>query len=75
METVRIYRLDNLPPSVSRRLYDAQLETARLWNLCRDIHNQRMSQWEYGKHIDYLRYKCKQGRIMCFTGTERGTSS
>jgi len=57
VETVRIYRLDNLPPSVSRRLYDAQLEAARVWNLCRDIHNQGMSQWEYGKHIDYLRYK------------------
>ena len=38
METVRIYRLDNLPPSLSRRLYAAQIEAARVWNLCRDIH-------------------------------------
>jgi len=38
-------------------------------------HNQRMSQWEYGKDIDYLTHKSKQARIMSFTGTERGTSS
>lgn len=38
-------------------------------------HNQRMSQWEYGRDIDYLTQKCAQSRIVCFTGTERGTSS
>lgn len=38
-------------------------------------HNQRMSQWEYGKDIDYLRQKSEQDRIVCFTGDERGTSS
>lgn len=38
-------------------------------------HNQRMSQWEYGRDIDYLTHKSEHGRIMCFTGTERGTSS
>lgn len=38
-------------------------------------HNQRMSQWEYGRDIDYLEHKCEQSRIVCFTGTERGTSS
>jgi putative transposase len=38
-------------------------------------HNQRMSQWEYGKDIDYLTYKSTQARIKSFTGTERGTSS
>ena len=38
-------------------------------------HHQRMAQWEYGKDIDYLTHKCKQSRIMSFTGTERGTSS
>ena len=26
-------------------------------------HHQRMSQWEYGKDIDYLTYKCMQARI------------
>ena len=38
-------------------------------------HNQRMSQWEYGKDIDYLQQKSEQDRIVCFTGDERGTSS
>jgi putative transposase len=37
--------------------------------------NQRMSQWEYGKDIDYLTHKSKQAHIKCFTGSERGTSS
>ena len=45
-------------------------------------HNQRMSQWEYGRDIDYLQQKLEQDRIVhcgphgpCFTGDERGTSS
>jgi len=38
-------------------------------------HNQRMSQWEYGRDIDYLQQKSEQDRIVCFTGNERGTSS
>lgn len=38
-------------------------------------HNQRMSQWEYGKDIDYLTHKSKQTGILSFNGTERGTSS
>ncbi|WP_143958260.1 RNA-guided endonuclease InsQ/TnpB family protein [Methylacidiphilum kamchatkense] len=38
-------------------------------------HNQRMSQWEYGKDIQYLEQKSEQDRIACFTGSERGTSS
>ena len=42
---------------------------------CGRHHNQRMSQWEYGKDIDYLQQKAEQDRIVCFTGDERGTSS
>ena len=38
-------------------------------------HNQRMSTWEYGKDIQYLKDKSKKAGIHCFTGTERGTSS
>jgi putative transposase len=38
-------------------------------------HNQRMSQWEYGKDIAYLQQQSEQDRIVCFTGDERGTSS
>jgi putative transposase len=38
-------------------------------------HNQRMSQWEYGKDKQYLHEKCQQVGIVCFSGSERGTSS
>ena len=38
-------------------------------------HNQRMSQWEYGRDISYLTYKAKVAHIESFTGSERGTSS
>lgn len=38
-------------------------------------HNQRMSQWEYGRDISYLTHKSKQAGISSFTGSERGTSS
>ena len=38
-------------------------------------HNQRMSQWEYGRDIEYLKQKAECDRIVCFTGPERGTSS
>ncbi len=42
---------------------------------CGRHHNQRMSQWEYGRDIDYLTHKAKQAHISCLTGSERGTSS
>jgi putative transposase len=38
-------------------------------------HNQRMAQWEYGKDKDYLQQKCERVGIVCFSGSERGTSS
>jgi len=38
-------------------------------------HNQRMALWEYGRDIDYLTHKSKQAHMVCFTGSERGTSS
>ncbi len=38
-------------------------------------HNQRMSLWEYGKDISYLTHKSKHVHMVCFTGSERGTSS
>ncbi len=42
---------------------------------CGRHHNQRMSQWEYGKDTTYLTYKAKLAHIESFTGPERGTSS
>src|SRR6266496_2250801 len=38
METVRIYRLDHLPRVLAARLRDAQMEAARVWTMCRDLH-------------------------------------
>ena len=38
-------------------------------------HNQRMSQWEYGKDIDYLTHKIELAGMSSFIGSERGTSS
>ena len=42
---------------------------------CGRHHNQRMSQWEYGKDLDYFEDKSQKAGIECFNGTERGTSS
>jgi putative transposase len=42
---------------------------------CGRKHNQRMSQWEYGKDIEYLDYKSTLAGILSFSGSERGTSS
>jgi putative transposase len=38
-------------------------------------HNQRMSLWEYGKDIQYLKEKSERVGISMLTGSERGTSS
>jgi len=38
METVRIYRLKGLAPATRERLRAAQMEAARVWNLCRELH-------------------------------------
>ncbi len=38
-------------------------------------HNQRMSQWEFGKDISYLEHKSEKMGIVCSNGSERGTSS
>ena len=42
---------------------------------CGRKHNQRMSQWEYGKDINYLEQKARKACISSFTGSQRGTSS
>ena len=44
-------------------------------NRCGRKHNQRMSGWEYGKDIEYLKEKSEKFGMKCFTGSERGTSS
>jgi putative transposase len=48
METVHIYPLATLCPSLQRRLYEAQQEAARVWTVCRDLHltaRQQHSHW------------------------------
>ncbi|HLW03215.1 MAG TPA: transposase [Ktedonobacterales bacterium] len=48
METVRIYRLAGLRPGFQTRLREAQMEAARVWTLCRDIHlsaRQQHARW------------------------------
>ena len=69
-KTVRIAVLAGLPKFTSNRLKVGQMEAAKAWNRCRDAQqsaieertkwphrdmlHQRMSQWEYGKDIEYL---------------------
>lgn len=38
MNTVRIYPLDHLSPSLFQRIRDAQMEAATVWNLCMELH-------------------------------------
>jgi hypothetical protein len=38
MKAMRIYRLNNLSPSLFRRLKAAQQEAARVWNVCVETH-------------------------------------
>jgi putative transposase len=38
MQTVRIYRLGGLAPSTRQCLQAAQMEAARVWNVCRELH-------------------------------------
>src|SRR5713226_10097855 len=40
METVRIYRLGGLARSTRQRLRSAQMEAARVWNVCRELHQE-----------------------------------
>src|SRR5215467_680658 len=48
METVRIYRLAGMRLGYRARLREAQMEAARVWTLCRDIHlsaRQQHTRW------------------------------
>ena len=40
MQTVRIYQLEHLFPTLFRRLKTAQMEAAQVWNLCMETHKQ-----------------------------------
>lgn len=45
METTYIYRLEGLRPSYQARLRQAQMEAARVWILCRDLHLAARKNW------------------------------
>jgi putative transposase len=38
MNTVRIYQLEHLPPSLFRLMKQAQMEAAQVWNMCASLH-------------------------------------
>jgi putative transposase len=40
MKTIRVYRLNNLSPTLFRRLKAAQMEAARVWNVCMETHKE-----------------------------------
>jgi putative transposase len=51
MKTIRVYRLTDLSPSLFRRLKEAQMEAARVWNLCMETHKQaRMAHAKWPEH-------------------------
>ncbi|MGO8947179.1 MAG: RNA-guided endonuclease InsQ/TnpB family protein [Ktedonobacterales bacterium] len=56
METVSIYPLTTLRPSLRRRLYQAQREAARVWTMCRDLHlaaRQQHTPWPDREELQY----------------------
>jgi putative transposase len=40
MKTIRVYRLTHLSPLLFRRLKEAQMEAARVWNRCMETHKE-----------------------------------
>src|SRR5260370_37669250 len=38
MKTIRIYQLTHLAPRLFRRLKEAQMEAAQVWNVCMETH-------------------------------------
>jgi putative transposase len=56
MKTIRIYRLTSLSPAFFRRLKEAQMEAAQVWNLCVDTHRlARMSHVRWPNQHDLQR--------------------
>jgi putative transposase len=40
VKTVRVYQLNHLAPTLFRRLKEAQMEAAQVWNSCMELHKQ-----------------------------------
>jgi putative transposase len=63
METVRIYRLRGLAPSTRGRLRAAQMEVARVWNLCRELHQEARLRHQSWPDRDVLQRATKGGQF------------
>src|SRR5258708_12508520 len=63
METVRIYRLGGLAPSTRQRLQAAQMEVARVWNVCRQRHQDARLQQRPWPDRDELQQATKGGQF------------
>jgi putative transposase len=51
MKAIRVYRLSHLSPTLFRRLKEAQMEAARVWNLCMQTHKEaRMTHLPWPEH-------------------------
>ncbi len=59
MKTVRIYPLKNLSLTQFRRLRDAQMEAAQVWNLCMQMHRDARMQHEIWPGSDELQKATK----------------
>ncbi len=61
METVRIYRLTGLAPATRARLQAAHMEAARVWNACRELHQEARLQHQPWPDRDELQRATKGG--------------
>ena len=63
METVRIYRLKGLAPPTRERLQTAQREAARVWNMCRERHQDARLRHQPWPDRDALQQATKGGQF------------
>ena len=90
-QTARTVVLTGLSDFTSSLFNVGRMEAAKVRNRCRDwqqsaieertkwshrnMLHRRMSQWEYGKDIEYLDEKSEHAGISSFSGSERGTGN
>jgi len=63
MQTVRIYRLKGLAPPTRERLQAAQMEAARVWNVCRELHQEARHEHQPWPDRDALQQATKGGQF------------
>jgi putative transposase len=69
METVHIYRLRGLSPTLRRRLYEAQQEAGRVWNPCSNLHLSARQQHLPWPQCDDLQRATKGGQFALHSQT------